>query len=64
MNTVEIERADAACHPSLSKEAFRSAWDAMQNCPIDLVADSDDEQCRALGVGIAAYIEALCAKLR
>lgn len=64
MNAVETERADATCHPSLSKEAFRAAWDAMQNCPIDLVADSDDEQCRSLGVGIAAYIAALCAKLR
>jgi hypothetical protein len=62
LDQIETERADNVCPPELNKEAFRAAWIAMQNCPIDLVADSDDEQCRTLGAGIAAYLAASSTK--
>lgn len=41
---------------SLDQVAFQAAWRAFQHTDIDLVADSDDEQCRCLGNAIKAYI--------
>lgn len=58
-NNVEFDRADATKPACLDRDAFRAAWLAMQNCPIDLLRDDDDdEQCRALGVAISAHLAA------
>lgn len=42
----------------LDEAAFLAAWKAFQDTPIDLVADSDDEQCRCIGNAIKAYLAA------
>ncbi|HVN82293.1 MAG TPA: hypothetical protein VMW38_25130, partial [Terriglobia bacterium] len=55
---VEIERADAM-NAGLNQEAFRQAWQAFQNTPIDLVADSDDETCKCLSNAIRTFVRAV-----
>ncbi len=55
MSETENERADAM-NAGLNKEAFRAAWRAFQNTPIDMVADSDDETCKCLSNAIRAFV--------
>ncbi|RTE91876.1 hypothetical protein [Bradyrhizobium sp. LVM 105] len=57
VSPVEIERADAM-NAGLNEEAFRKAWLAFQNTPIDLVADSDDETCKCLSNAIRTFVRA------
>lgn len=57
MDHIEIERVrDANRSAGLDQAAFEAAWDAFQNTGIDLLADSDDEQCRCVANAIKAYI--------
>jgi hypothetical protein len=56
MEEVEKQRANEACPAGLNRDAFAAAWQAFQGCPIDLVADSDDETCRCLGAAIVEYM--------
>lgn len=60
INEIEKQRASDT-NPGLNQKAFEAAWHAFQNTPIDLLADSDDEQCRCVGNAIIAYIQAIYA---
>lgn len=51
----DIERADAM-NAGLNQEAFRKAWIAFQNTPIDILADSDDETCKCLSNAIRTFV--------
>jgi len=55
MDVIERERV-ADANPGLDQVAFEKAWQAFQNQPIDMLADSDDTQCRCLGAAIKAYL--------
>lgn len=57
MSTVEQERCKAI-NIGLDPLAFELAWNAFQNTPIDLLADSDDETCRCVFNAITAYLVA------
>lgn len=56
-NEVEQQRCCDA-NKWLDQLAFELAWNAFQNTPIDLLADSDDETCRCVHNAIAAYLVA------
>lgn len=59
MNEVEKERCEQVNHDQLLDQlAFEAAWTAFQETPIDMVADSDDEQCRCVRSAILAYFNA------
>lgn len=58
-DATENERVrDVNAALALDETAFRAAWRAFQWTDIDLVADSDDEQCKAVGNAIKAYLAA------
>jgi hypothetical protein len=59
---VEAERIGDV-NSALDRAAFAAAWNAFQNTPIDLVADSDDETCRCVHNAIAAYLAILPASV-
>lgn len=63
IDMTEFERV-ASVNKELDQDAFLKAWYAFQNTPIDLVADSDDEQCRCLNNAILAYLHARPAQER
>jgi hypothetical protein len=54
---VEQDRCREVNHAqALDQTGFEAAWEAFQNTPIDLLADSDDETCRQLHRAIRAYL--------
>ena len=60
MNQVEKERCAKVNHALvLNQEAFDAAWTSFQNTKIDLLADSDDEQCRCVWNAIHTYMEGI-----
>lgn len=57
MHHIEQERCAEINHTkALDQAAFDAAWDAFQNTGIDLIADSDHEQCRCLWNAIRSYL--------
>ena len=57
MHKTEIDRCEQVNSDGrLEPKAFEAAWKAFHDTPINLVADSDDEQCRCVRNAILAFL--------